>query len=391
MVFAFAYLASFGGSSPVPQSSAASWWFLGKSLYRVRFDLNPFAQVILFFYAMLIVMNADATEAQLSVVVHAIESLRLRAHVMPGASRTAIGVTGNQQTVDLSHFEHLPGVAEAIPVTRPYKLTSLDLHPEGTVVDVGGAKIGGGSLTIIAGPCAVESRKQAFVVAESVQRSGAKFFRGGAFKPRTSPYAFAGLGVEGLKLLAEVREQFGLKIVTEAIDESTVDLVEKYADMIQVGSRNMQNFTLLRRVGRSKLPVLLKRGMAATLEEWLLAAEYIMAEGNYQVVLCERGVRTFAQHSRNTLDLAAIPAVRRISHLPVIVDAAHGTGRRYLVTPLARAGAAVGADGVMVEVHFRPDEALSDGMQALTLDEYEEMARQVRAIHEVLAGNGSKT
>ena len=335
---------------------------------------------------MLIVMNPGADDAEISGVVDVIQSLGFAAHVVPGAMRTAIGVTGNKGAVDLSRFQNLPGVAEAIRITKPYKLTSLDLRPERTIVDLGdGARIGDGSLAIIAGPCAVESRKQAFAVAETVQRSGARFFRGGAFKPRTSPYAFSGLGEEGLKLLAEVRDKFGLKIVSEAIDETNVSLVEKYADMIQVGSRNMQNFTLLRRVGRSKLPVLLKRGMAATLEEWLLAAEYIMAEGNYRIVLCERGVRTFAQHSRNTLDLAAIPAVRRISHLPVIVDAAHGTGRRYLVTPLACAGVAVGADGLMVEVHCRPDEALSDGVQALTLDEYEQMVRQVGAIHGVLA------
>jgi 3-deoxy-7-phosphoheptulonate synthase len=304
---------------------------------------------------------------------------------MPGATRTAIGVTGNRGAVDLSHFENLPGVAEAIRVTKPYKLITLDLRPERTIVDLGdGAKIGDGSLAIIAGPCAIESRKQAFAVAETVKNSGAQIFRGGAFKPRTSPYAFAGLGEEGLQILAEIREKFGLKIVTEALDESNVDLVERYGDMIQIGARNMQNFTLLKRVGRSRLPVLLKRGMAATLEEWLLAAEYVMAEGNYQIVLCERGVRTFAQHTRNTLDLAAVPAVRRISHLPVIVDAAHGTGRSYMVTPLARAAVAVGADGIMVEVHARPDEALSDGAQSLTLDEYEQMVREVCAIHKVI-------
>jgi 3-deoxy-7-phosphoheptulonate synthase len=334
---------------------------------------------------MLIVMNANATQHEIDNAVRVVESLGFRAHVMPGATRTAIGVTGNQGAVDLSHFENLPGVAEAIRVTKPYKLITLDLRPERTIVDLGdGAKIGDGSLAIIAGPCAIENRKQAFAVAEAVKNSGAQFFRGGAFKPRTSPYAFAGLGEEGLKILAEIRENFGLKIVTEALDESNVDLVEKYGDMIQVGARNMQNFTLLKRVGRSHLPVLLKRGMAATLEEWLLAAEYVMAEGNYQIVLCERGVRTFAQHTRNTLDLAAVPAVRRISHLPVIVDAAHGTGRSYMVTPLARAGVAVGADGVMVEVHTRPDEALSDGAQSLTLDEYEQMVREVRAIHKVI-------
>jgi 3-deoxy-7-phosphoheptulonate synthase len=333
---------------------------------------------------MLIVMNAGATKAEVADVIRVIEALGFRAHPMPGATRTAIGVTGNQGAVDLSHFENLPGVAEAIRVTKPYKLITLDLRPERTVVDVGGAKIGDGSLAIIAGPCAVESREQAFAVAKAVQQSGAQFFRGGAFKPRTSPYSFAGLGEEALKILAEVREKFGLKIVSEALDDTTLDLIERYADMIQIGARNMQNFTLLKHVGRSRLPVLLKRGMAATLEEWLLAAEYVMAEGNYQIVLCERGVRTFAQHTRNTLDLAAVPAVRRISHLPVMVDAAHGTGRSYMVTPLARAGVAVGADGIMVEVHARPDEALSDGAQALTLEEFEQMAHELKAIHGVI-------
>jgi 3-deoxy-7-phosphoheptulonate synthase len=339
---------------------------------------------------MLIVMNASAGKGEIDNVVRVVESLGFRAHVMPGANRTAIGITGNQGAVDLSHFENLPGVSEAIRVTKPYKLITLDLRPERTIVDLGdGARIGDGSLAIIAGPCAIENSKQAFAIADVVQRSGAKFFRGGAFKPRTSPYAFSGLGEPGLKILAEIRNEFGLKIVSEALDEANVDLVEKYADMIQIGARNMQNFTLLRRVGRSKLPVLLKRGMAATLEEWLLAAEYVMAEGNYNIVLCERGVRTFAQHTRNTLDLAAVPAVRKISHLPVIVDAAHGTGRSYLVTPLARAGIAVGADGLMIEVHGRPDEALSDGAQSLRFDEYEQMVREVRQIHDVISRNGA--
>src|SRR4029077_15229138 len=330
---------------------------------------------------MLIVMNASAGKGEIDNVVRVVESLGFRAHVMPGANRTAIGITGNQGAVDLSHFESLPGVAEEIRVTKPYKLITLDLRPEPTIVDLGnGARIGNGSLAIIAGPCAIENRKQAFSVADVVQRSGAKFFRGGAFKPRTSPYAFAGLGEEGLKILAEIRDQFGLKIVSEALDEGNVDLVEKYADMIQIGARNMQNFTLLRRGGRSKMPVLLKRGMAATLEEWLLAAEYIMAEGNYNIVLCERGVRTFAQHTRNTLDLASVPAIRRISHLPVIVDPSHGTGSAYMVTPLARAGVAVGADGLMVEVHNHPELALSDGAQALTPSEYAQLVGEVRAI-----------
>jgi 3-deoxy-7-phosphoheptulonate synthase len=333
---------------------------------------------------MLIVMNPSATDAQIAGVTGMIEALGLEPHIMRGDSRTAIAVTGNTRAVDRNRFESLPGVAEAIRVSKPYKLTALDARPERTVVSVDGASIGGGHLALIAGPCSIENRAQAFATAEAVKKSGAQFFRGGAFKPRSSPYSFSGLGEEGLKIMADVRKTFGLNIVTEALDEESVALVEKYADMIQVGSRNMQNFSLLRRVGRSRLPVLLKRGMAATIEEWLLAAEYIMAEGNPNVVLCERGVRTFAQHSRNTLDLAAVPAVRRISHLPVIVDASHGTGRNYMVAPLARAGVAAGADGLMIEVHCKPQEALSDGAQALTLDEFDVMAKQVRAIHEVI-------
>jgi 3-deoxy-7-phosphoheptulonate synthase len=334
---------------------------------------------------MLIVMKSDATEGQVKAVLRVIEELGYRGHPMPGASRTAIGITGNQGAVDPSHFENLPGVSEAVRVSKPYKLVTLDLRSDKTVVQVGDATIGGEQLAIIAGPCAIESRDQAFVVAEAVRRSGAKFFRGGAFKPRTSPYAFQGLGEEGLKILQDIRETYGLKIVTEALDEAGVDLVERYGDVIQIGARSMQNFTLLRRVGKSRLPVLLKRGLSATLDEWLLAAEYIMSEGNYQIVLCERGIRTFAQHTRNTLDLSAVPAVRRISHLPVIVDPSHGTGKNYMVTPLARAGVAVGADGLIIEVHDQPDHALCDGAQALTLVQYEQLVSEVHAIHEVIA------
>ena len=333
---------------------------------------------------MLIVMKADATDAQVRAVERVIQDLGFKPHTMPGATRTAIGITGNQGAVDPTHFETMPGVAEAIRVSKPYKLITLDLRPEKTVVRVGDAAIGGDEFTIIAGPCAIESRNQAFAVAEAVRRSGARFFRGGAFKPRTSPYAFQGLGEEGLKILADIREAYGLRIVTEALDEAGVDLVERYGDVIQIGARNMQNFSLLRRAGRSSMPVLLKRGLSATLDEWLLAAEYIMSEGNYQIILCERGIRTFAQHTRNTLDLAAIPAVRGISHLPVIVDPSHGTGKNFMVTPLARAGVAVGADGIIVEVHDQPDHALSDGAQALTLTQYEQMVSEVRAIREVI-------
>ena len=334
---------------------------------------------------MLIVMKSDATDSEIESVLRVIEQLGFKGHPMPGATRTAIGITGNQGAVDPSHFENLAGVAEAIRVSKPYKLITLDLRPEKTIVRVGDATIGGDELAIIAGPCAIESRTQAFAIAEAVRRSGARFFRGGAYKPRTSPYAFQGLGEEGLRILADVREAYGLKIVTEALDEAGVDLVERYGDMIQIGARNMQNFSLLRRAGKAKIPVLLKRGLSATLDEWLLAAEYVMAEGNYQLVLCERGIRTFAQHTRNTLDLAAIPAVRRVSHLPVIVDPSHGTGKNFMVTPLARAGVAVGADGLIVEVHDQPEHALSDGAQALTLDQYEELVTHVRSIHEVIA------
>jgi len=333
---------------------------------------------------MLIVMKRDATDRDIEAVVRVINDMGFRAHQLPGESRTAIGVTGNPGSIDPTHFENMPGVAEAIRVTKPYKLISLDLRPEKTVVRVGDATIGGDELAIIAGPCAVESRAQTLAVAEAVRRSGARFFRGGAFKPRTSPYAFQGLGEEGLKILAEVRETYGLKIVTEAMDERGLELVEKYADVIQLGARNMQNFSLLKRAGHSRLPVLLKRGLSATLDEWLLAAEYVMAEGNYNVVLCERGIRTFAQHTRNTLDLAAVPAVRRLSHLPVIVDPSHGTGKSYMVAALARAGVAVGADGLIIEVHDQPDHALCDGAQAITLDAYEQLASEVRAIHEVV-------
>ncbi|MFL6544143.1 MAG: 3-deoxy-7-phosphoheptulonate synthase [Candidatus Udaeobacter sp.] len=334
---------------------------------------------------MLIVMKVDATESDIDNVVNAVSELGYRAHPMPGAQRTAIGITGNQGAVGASRFENMPGVAEVVRVSKPYKLVTLELRPEKTIVRVGDASIGGDELAIIAGPCAIESRAQAFAIAEAVRRTGARFFRGGAYKPRTSPYSFQGLGEEGMKILADIRETYGLKIVTEALDEAGVDLVEKYGDMIQIGARNMQNFSLLRRAGRSSLPILLKRGLAATLDEWLLAAEYIMSEGNYNVVLCERGIRTFADHTRNTLDLAAIPAVRRLSHLPVIVDPSHGTGKNFMVNPLARAGVAVGADGLIVEVHDQPERALCDGAQALTFDQYNQLVSEARAIHEVIA------
>jgi 3-deoxy-7-phosphoheptulonate synthase len=334
---------------------------------------------------MLIVMKSDATAPDGEKVLAVIEALGFRGHALPGESRTAIGVTGNKGAIDPAHFENLPGVAEAIRVTQPYKLISKDLRPERSVIKVGNSSIGGEGLAMIAGPCALENESQVFAVAKIVAESGAKFFRGGAFKPRTSPYAFQGLGEEGLKMLAAVREQFGLNIVTEAMDEKGVDLVDKYGDCIQIGARNMQNFSLLKYVGQTRKPVLLKRGLSATLDEFLLAAEYIMAEGNYNIILCERGVRTFATHARNTLDLSIIPAIHRLTHLPVIVDPSHATGHNYMVGPMARAAVAAGADGLIIEVHPRPEEALCDGAQALTPAQYLDLAPELERIRSVIA------
>ncbi|MFL6468081.1 MAG: 3-deoxy-7-phosphoheptulonate synthase [Pyrinomonadaceae bacterium] len=333
---------------------------------------------------MLIVMKSEATRSEIDRVIEVIEKLGFRGHTMPGESRTAIGVTGNKGSIDPANFENLPGVSEAIRVTKPYKLISRDLRSERSVIKVGTATIGDGSMAMIAGPCAVENREQVFETAEAVAASGAKFFRGGAFKPRTSPYAFQGMGSDGLKILAEVREEFGLNIVTEAMDENGIDLVAKYGDCIQIGARNMQNFALLKYAGQTNKPILLKRGLSATLDEFLLAAEYIMAEGNYQVILCERGIRTFADHARNTLDLSIIPAVQRLSHLPIIVDPSHGTGHNYMVEPMARAGIAVGADGLIIEVHPRPEEALCDGAQALTPKQYLELYDELYRLSEAL-------
>jgi 3-deoxy-7-phosphoheptulonate synthase len=334
---------------------------------------------------MLIVMKPEATDTQVEEVLEIIKELGLRGHPMPGATRTAIGITGNQGAIDPTHFELLPGVAEAIRVSKPYKLVGRDLKHEDTIVRVGDSEIGGREPAVIAGPCAVESFEQTMEIAEIVAGNDVKFFRAGAFKPRTSPYSFQGLGEVGLKILAQVRERFGLRIVTEVLDTETAGLVEEYADVLQIGARNMQNFSLLRRVGQSQKPVMLKRGMSATLDEFLLAAEYIMAEGNYNVILCERGVRTFADHTRNTLDLSVVPAVQHRSHLPIIVDPSHGTGKRHKVIPMARAAIAVGADGIMVEVHNHPEHALSDGPQALLPDMFRQLMAEVRAIHAVIA------
>src|SRR5712672_486987 len=335
---------------------------------------------------MLVVMQAHASEEQVRAVCEKIEKLGYRPHAMPGAQRTAIGITGNKGEVEQGTLEEMAGVQEVIQVSKPYKLVSRDVKQDNTVIRFPGtaATIGGPGLAIVAGPCAIESREQAFAVAERVHRAGAQFFRGGAYKPRTSPYSFQGLGEEGLRIMAEIRQQYGMKIITEAIDNESLDLVEEYADMIQIGARNMQNFSLLKRAGRAKKPVLLKRGMSATLEEFLMAAEYILSEGNYNVALCERGVRTFADHTRNTLDLSLIPAVQKRSHLPILVDPSHGTGKRHKVLPLSRAAVAVGADGLLVEVHHEPEKALSDGVQSITPTEFAELTDEVRQIANVL-------
>src|ERR1043166_4958382 len=279
-------------------------------------------------------------------------------------------------------LEEMSGVQEVIQVSKPYKLVSRDAKEEDTVIRFAGSdgSFGGRDLGVVAGPCSIESREQAFAIAERVARCGARFFRGGAYKPRTSPYAFQGLGEEGLKIMAEIREKFGLRIITEALDDESLELVQEYADVVQIGARNMQNFSLLKKAGRQRKPVMLKRGMSATLEEFLMAAEYILSEGNYNVILCERGVRTFADHTRNTLDLSIVPAVHRLSHLPILVDPSHGTGKRTKVLPLSRAGVAVGADGLMVEVHHDPDRALSDGPQSIYPDQFAELMREVSAI-----------
>jgi 3-deoxy-7-phosphoheptulonate synthase len=337
---------------------------------------------------MLVVMQSHATEPQIRAVCERIESLGLKAHPIPGALRTAIGITGNKGALDLGVLESLPGVIECIPVSKPYKLVSRDVKEEDTILRIptpsGDVLFGGKHVGLVGGPCAVETEEQCFTTAEGVKKAGVKLFRGGAYKPRTSPYSFQGLGEDGLKILAQVRKQYGLGIITEAIDNESLDLVEEYADVIQIGARNMQNFSLLKRAGRAKKPILLKRGMSATLDEFLMAAEYVLSEGNYSVMLCERGVRTFADHSRNTLDLTIIPAVKKRSHLPILVDPSHGTGKRHKVLPLSRAAVAVGADGLLIEVHHAPDQALSDGMQSILPTELTELVSEVRQIAAVL-------
>ncbi|MGB8717708.1 MAG: 3-deoxy-7-phosphoheptulonate synthase [Desulfobacterales bacterium] len=329
---------------------------------------------------MLIVMNQNATPQEIQAVVATIEANGYTARPIPGGERVSIGILNNKGPIDADAFLGLPGVKEAVPITRPYKLVSRESQMEDTIIHVGDVVIGNGHMTLIAGPCAIESETQAMTIAKLVKQAGAQIFRGGAFKPRTSPYSFQGMGLEGLKILAKVRETTGLPVVTEVMDDETFDLVEEYADIIQIGTRNMQNFSLLRRAGKARKPVMLKRGMAATIDEWLMAAEYILEGGNSAVILCERGVRTFVNHSRNTLDISAVPVVRKESHLPIIIDPSHAGGRRDQVIPLSRAGVAVGAHGLMVEVHHTPEKALSDGAQSLYPHQFETLCHQVRSI-----------
>jgi 3-deoxy-7-phosphoheptulonate synthase len=333
---------------------------------------------------MLVVMHSHATAEQVERVLEAVRQMGLTPHPLPGATRTAIGITGNVGAVDPRTLEVLPGVVELLRVTKPYKLASREMHEADTVVSLPQTSIGPATFTLIAGPCSVENEDMILRTAEFLMERGVRLLRAGAFKPRSSPYAFQGLGLEGLEILARVRRRTGIGIVTELMDTDNADAVERVADVIQIGTRNMQNFSLLRRVGRATKPVLLKRGMAATLEEWLMAAEYVMAGGNYQVVLCERGVRTFSDHSRNTLDLSVIPPVKQLSHLPILVDPSHGTGKRDYVPAMALAALAAGADGLLIEIHPEPDRAMSDGAQSLDFAAFDRLLAALQRLAEPL-------
>jgi 3-deoxy-7-phosphoheptulonate synthase len=333
---------------------------------------------------MLVVMHSHATPAQIDQVVRAIRDMNLTPHPLPGAMRTAIGITGNIGAVDPRTLEVLPGVMELIRVTKPYKLASREMHEADTYVRLPQTVVGPGTFTLIAGPCSVENEAMILRTAEYLRKHGINLLRAGAFKPRTSPYSFQGMGRDGLKILAKARAETGIGIVTELMDTDNADAVEEAADIIQIGTRNMQNFSLLKRVGKARKPVLLKRGMSATLEDWLMAAEYVMAGGNYNVILCERGVRTFSDHSRNTLDLSVIPPVKKLSHLPILVDPSHGTGKRDYVPPMALASLAAGADGLLLEVHPDPDHAQSDGAQTLDFAGFEKLLESLRRLAEPL-------
>ncbi len=333
---------------------------------------------------MLVVMKSTATSEMVEAVVKAVSEMGLKAHPIPGANRTAIGITGNKAQVNDTALRALVGVEDLVHVTAPYKLVGRDFHPQDSVVDVDGVTIGGKEVVLMGGPCSVEPLEVTLEIARAVKKAGGKVFRGGAFKPRTSPYSFQGLGEDGLKILAQVRQETGLKIITEAIDPENLRLVAKYTDIIQIGARNMQNFSLLKAAGKSGKTVMIKRGMSSTVDELLMAAEYVMAEGNNRVILCERGVRTFAAHTRNTLDLSAIPYVKARSHLPIVADPSHGTGVREMVAALSRASVAVGADGLIIETHTSPDKALSDAFQTVTIGTFETIAKETEDIAQIL-------
>lgn len=333
---------------------------------------------------MIIVLKPEATAEQIQHIIEKIEKLGLRTHISQGTERTIIGVIGDERILNIHPIETFPGVEKVLPVLKPYKLASRDFKKEDSVVDVGGVKIGGKRLVIIAGPCSVEGREQLLTTAEEVKKAGAHLLRGGAYKPRTSPYSFQGLGEEGLHYLLEAKTIYGLPIVTEVMDPRDVELVSRFADMLQIGARNMQNFSLLKEVGKTRKPVLLKRGMSATMKELLMAAEYILSMGNHNVVLCERGIRTFEEYTRNTLDISAIPVIKEHSHLPIIVDPSHGAGKWKWVIPLSLAAVAAGCDGLMVEVHPNPEEALSDGEQSLTPKNFSLLMQKLAPIAEAV-------
>ena len=339
---------------------------------------------------MIVILKSNASQDQIDDVVKRIEELGFRAHLSQGTYRTIVGIIGDEQKLEATPWKAIPGVEQVLPVMRPYKLASLDAHPQPSVVDVGGVKIGGGHLAMIAGPCAVEGHERMDTIAQSVKAAGANIFRGGAFKPRTSPYSYQGMGEQGLKILREVGDKHGMPVVTEVMDPRLVALCDEYTDMLQIGARNMQNFTLLSEVGKTKTPVLLKRGMSATIQDLLMSAEYILSQGNPNVVLCERGVKGFDSVTRNLFDVASVPAVKTLSHLPIIVDPSHATGRPDLIPPCALAGLAAGADGVHIEVHNQPEVAKSDGPQALLPAQYAEIANQMRSLAELLGKTISK-
>lgn len=329
---------------------------------------------------MIIVLRPDATEAQITHIKERLEELGLTVHVSAGKERTVLGAIGDERILQEQPLAAFPGVEKVVPILKPYKLASREFHPEDSIIDINGVCFGGNKIQVIAGPCAVENREILLQIANEIKNENVSFIRGGAFKPRTSPYSFQGLGLEGLKLLAEAREKTGLLVVTELMDPRDIEMVYEYTDVVQIGARNMQNFRLLTEIGGYQKPVILKRGLSATIKEFLMSAEYIMAKGNHNVILCERGIRTFETATRNTLDLSAVPVLKQMTHLPVIVDPSHGVGRWDLVTPMARAGVAAGADGILVEIHPNPEQAMSDGEQSLKIPVFKEMMRQIRAI-----------